>query len=107
MTDKLPLSTIHEMLMRAERDYVGKIFRHYKGELYSVTNCSIDCDDQEIILHYHPLRVNEYFLAVRFSRRLSLWEDTLEDGTPKYQEVKETKVYLTKQEQESLWEKQL
>ena len=36
-------------------DYIGKVFRHYKGNYYFIENISIDSETKEDIVVYRPL----------------------------------------------------
>lgn len=72
----------------------GTMWRHYKGDIYKVVNLSVDCNTNEVVVHYQNV-YNMDLSGVTFSRSIKEWLEAVDDGTQRFTPVRSVTLNLT------------
>lgn len=80
------------------------VYRHWKGDLYRVTNIVIDCNTNEpVIIYSHMKQEAIAEAAPLFCRRVSEWNEVVDDkGTRRFEPVRAVNLMLTEKEYQEL-----
>ena len=71
MTMKKTIEELAQTLFTLRKEYVNKKFLHYKGDVYSVENLSINESDNEVLISYCSVKESmQYPNPVVFTRPL-------------------------------------
>lgn len=93
---KQTLYELEKYLRENQKPLAGTRWIHNKtGNHYNIVGRSFDCDTNELRVHYINLPSDLETPTLEFSRPLSQWEEQTEFG-PRFSEVKETRVWVTK-----------